>query len=395
MTTATESTDTAAAGSEAAAEGFVLGRGDSPGPALGSARRARKLAIVRIASELRLSPETIEALERDDYDRLPSPVFVAGYIRSYARLLGLDPAPLIARFHALHPGAEPPPRSVPRMARSGQTTRPRRNASAAIGFVAVVVAAVGIGGYLWLRAGGSDIPEGAEPARDEAPAPLATLEGSAEQPAADAPVTGSADDGDSFSSGGAGLDEAVQPSVSTETTRSGELPLPAAPGAESQTLDLAIGSREPSWPPEAPAEAGGADLPDTNEEASTDAQDWPRAEADRGPAPADAESAEPAADVEPAAGPSEVVLAFTGPCWVDIRDATGEVLLFGEKGDGDRHVLDGPAPYSLVIGNAAALRMTVGGEPFDVNAIAVGNVARFDLDPDETAAGPADDSEAD
>jgi len=87
---------------------------------------------------------------------------------------------------------------------------------------------------------------------------------------------------------------------------------------------------------------------------------------------------------------AEVVVSFSGPCWVDIRDAEGEVLLFGEMADGDQHVLGGDPPYSLVLGNASATALTVGDKPFDVNAIAKGNVARFTLDPTELD--PADDA---
>ena len=77
----------------------------------------------------------------------------------------------------------------------------------------------------------------------------------------------------------------------------------------------------------------------------------------------------------------DVKIQFSGPCWVDIRDAAGEVQLFGEMADGDSHVLGGEPPYSLVIGNASATEILIGGRPFDVRAVAKGNVARFELDP--------------
>jgi cytoskeleton protein RodZ len=88
------------------------------------------------------------------------------------------------------------------------------------------------------------------------------------------------------------------------------------------------------------------------------------------------------ATIDPQATP-EVVATFSGPCWVDIRDAAGQVLLFGEMAAGDRRVLDGDPPYSLVVGNASATELTVGGRAFDLRAIAKGNVARFKLDPAE------------
>ena len=49
----------------------------------------------------------IESLERDDYEALPSRVFVIGYIRKYACRVGLDPEPLVAAYRAAVPEAEP------------------------------------------------------------------------------------------------------------------------------------------------------------------------------------------------------------------------------------------------------------------------------------------------
>ena len=98
----------------------------------------------------------------------------------------------------------------------------------------------------------------------------------------------------------------------------------------------------------------------------------------------DQTATEPAEDQPaPTPGSDRVDLAFTGPCWVDIRDAKGTVLLFGEMARGDQETLAGEPPYSLVIGNAAAVEMTIGGTPYDVRAVARGNVARFEIDPRE------------
>jgi cytoskeleton protein RodZ len=87
----------------------------------------------------------------------------------------------------------------------------------------------------------------------------------------------------------------------------------------------------------------------------------------------------PATTSPPAA--HEVVLAFSGPCWVDIRDSDDDFKLFGEMNKGDRHLLGGKAPYSVILGNTAAASISVDGEPFDLAPYARGNVARFTLDP--------------
>ncbi len=58
------------------------------------------------------------------------------------------------------------------------------------------------------------------------------------------------------------------------------------------------------------------------------------------------------------------------------------MVLTGEMAKGDRRVLAGEPPYSFVIGNASATKLTVGGKPFDLPRRSRGNVARFKLNPE-------------
>jgi cytoskeleton protein RodZ len=76
-----------------------------------------------------------------------------------------------------------------------------------------------------------------------------------------------------------------------------------------------------------------------------------------------------------------IVMTFSAPCWVDVRDSTRKFKLFGEMPKGSRRVLGGEPPYQLVIGNARAVTIEINGEPFDISRFAKGNVARFTLDP--------------
>lgn len=71
-------------------------RGPSPGEELRRAREARGWPVERVAERLRLRTEQIVALERDDHSAFPALIFVSGYVRNYARLLGIDAAPLLA-----------------------------------------------------------------------------------------------------------------------------------------------------------------------------------------------------------------------------------------------------------------------------------------------------------
>jgi len=73
-------------------------KGPLPGEVLREARRARGLSLQYIARELRLSVKTIDALENDDYRLLPAIIFVQGYIRNYALVLGIDEEALLIQF---------------------------------------------------------------------------------------------------------------------------------------------------------------------------------------------------------------------------------------------------------------------------------------------------------
>ena len=87
---------------------FVDPTGDiSPGERLRKAREAADLSVRDVATTLRLEPRTIEALESGSFDELPAPTFVRGYLRGYARVVGLPPDPLLDLYerHGFTPPA--------------------------------------------------------------------------------------------------------------------------------------------------------------------------------------------------------------------------------------------------------------------------------------------------
>ena len=71
-----------------------------PGQRLRQARLRRGYDLTQVARELRLTPERVKAIENEDYPRLPDAVFVVGYVKSYARLLDLDPEALGEAYRA-------------------------------------------------------------------------------------------------------------------------------------------------------------------------------------------------------------------------------------------------------------------------------------------------------
>jgi len=68
------------------------------GQELAAAREARGLALADVAQSLKFAPRQLEALEQERFDALPGATFARGMVRSYARLLKLDPEPLVERI---------------------------------------------------------------------------------------------------------------------------------------------------------------------------------------------------------------------------------------------------------------------------------------------------------
>ncbi len=72
----------------------------SVGEMLADRRRALGLSVEDVALKLKFRVRQIEALERGRFERLSGPTFVRGMVRAYARLVGLEPDPLIERMAA-------------------------------------------------------------------------------------------------------------------------------------------------------------------------------------------------------------------------------------------------------------------------------------------------------
>ena len=65
------------------------------GPILKKARIESKRSLKEIAAKLHIKEEYLNAIERDDYDNLPSNTFVVGYVKSYSKLLGINTQKLL------------------------------------------------------------------------------------------------------------------------------------------------------------------------------------------------------------------------------------------------------------------------------------------------------------
>ena len=81
--------------------------GDGPGAYLRKAREEANMSVDKVATALLLHSHTVELLDADAYASLPAPTFVRGYLRGYARVLGLPSGPVLDMYD--RQGFEPPP----------------------------------------------------------------------------------------------------------------------------------------------------------------------------------------------------------------------------------------------------------------------------------------------
>jgi hypothetical protein len=73
------------------------------GNELKQARERAALSIEQISERTKIQPHKIEALEADDFDSLPTGIYLEGILRAYAHEVALDSVPLIARIRLEHP----------------------------------------------------------------------------------------------------------------------------------------------------------------------------------------------------------------------------------------------------------------------------------------------------
>jgi len=80
----------------------------SVGETLSRARRKRGLSIDDVSADTRIRATLVAAIEADQFDPCGGAVYARGHIRSIARVVGIDPVPLVAEFDATHESERPP-----------------------------------------------------------------------------------------------------------------------------------------------------------------------------------------------------------------------------------------------------------------------------------------------
>lgn len=121
--------------------------GKELGPILRARREELGLTYGDITAQIRVKERYLEAIENEAWENLPPPAFVRGFIRSYARVLGLPEERLVALYRETAPQLSPPTTAMER----SPAQRRARALPYLIGILVLLVAAAGA--YLWFGLG--------------------------------------------------------------------------------------------------------------------------------------------------------------------------------------------------------------------------------------------------
>ncbi len=74
-----------------------------------------------------------------------------------------------------------------------------------------------------------------------------------------------------------------------------------------------------------------------------------------------------------------IIFKFSGDCWVNIYDATGERVAWGIKKTGYTMTISGQAPFNVTVGRPELTEISYNGESVDMSQFGAGNIAKFTL----------------
>ncbi|WP_145185082.1 MULTISPECIES: helix-turn-helix domain-containing protein [unclassified Pseudomonas] len=321
--------------------------GQHPGELLRQARENREWSQAEVARKLNLTVTSLNHLETGAFDKLPGHTFARGYIRAYAKLLGMDQAPLVEAFDQ-YTGTHAKGSDVHSLGRIEEPVRLSHNIMRGVTLL-LLVAVVG-GSFIWWQ------DQGSTKGRDLAKMALEHVE------------VESADGTTQIHP----LDEPEDQAVTAgQQAESAALPLPQASA-------------------EAADQNSSQSAPAASESAPVAAEQAPVQAPAAAPAPASAVAPAPAASSAPAAasapeaaaapaGSAKVAIQFTADCWTQVSDGNGKVLFSAIKRKGDNLELTGKPPFALRLGFARGAQVSYNGQPVDVAPFTSGETARLKL----------------
>lgn len=321
----------------------------NPGETLRQARESNGWSLAEVALKLNLTVNSLSNLEAGAFDKLPGHTFARGYIRAYAKLLGMDQTVLVQQFDQ-STGTDSQGSNVHSLGRIEEPVRVSHTILRVVSLL-LLFAVIG-GGFVWWQDQTSlrtkDLtslsPEHVEVEGADGTTQIHPLD----EPEDQAVAQGQAD--------GTTALALPQADTSAEAPAETEAAAPAAPAPAAPAHSAAPVVSIPVAPaPTAPV-------------VST-----PPASASVTP------TIPPPAAAAPVAGQGQVQLQYTADCWTQVTDGTGKVLLSGLKRKGENVSVSGKPPFSVRLGFARGAQVSYNGQVVDVAPFTSGETARLKL----------------
>ncbi|NWF11412.1 helix-turn-helix domain-containing protein [Pseudomonas salomonii] len=317
----------------------------NPGETLRQARESNGWSLAEVALKLNLTATSLGNLEAGAFDKLPGHTFARGYIRAYAKLLGIDQTVLVQEFDQFT-GTDSQGSNVHGLGRIEEPVRVSHTILRIVSLL-LLIAVVG-GGFVWWQDQASqrtkDLTSNAMEHVEVESADGTTQIHPLDEPEDQAVAQGQA------ASQVPATTEQPTPEAGTAPAATAAVPaptVPAAPVAQAHTPTA------PAAPTQAPATS-----------------------APVAPAPA---AISPPTTSALIAGDGHIQITFIADCWTQVTDGNGKVLFSGLKRKGDTLDQGGKPPLTLRLGFARGAQVAYNGQPVDVAPFTSGETARLKL----------------
>ena len=314
--------------------------GINPGETLRKARENKNWSQADVAVKLNLTVQALGHLESGAFAKLPGNTFARGYIRTYAKLLGIDQEPLVVAFDQLT-GSNATGSSVHALGRIEEPAHVAQNLLRVVSFLLLV--ALALASYFWWqdRSQGQRVDTSINNVLEHIE--VEGADGSTQIHPLDEP------EDQAVTAGQAGL----------------ELALPEVAPEVAAQPEVAPVTTQPSVP-------AGAALPSATAPAPI-VSAAPTASLAAAPTPSEGQAP------TPASGDGLVSVRFTANCWAQLTDVNGKVLFSALKRAGETLELAGKPPLELRLGFARGAQVSYNGQVVDVTPYTSGETARMKL----------------
>ncbi|WP_330207611.1 RodZ family helix-turn-helix domain-containing protein [Pseudomonas sp. AM14(2022)] len=329
----------------------------NPGETLRQARESNGWSLAEVALKLNLTVTSLSNLEAGAFDKLPGHTFARGYIRAYAKLLGMDQTVLVQQFDQ-STGTDSQGSNVHALGRIEEPVRVSHTILRIVSLL-LLVAVIG-GGFVWWQ---DQTSQRSKDVTSLAPEHVEVegADGTTQIHPIDEPEDQAVAEGQAEGATALALPQSETTAESTGAEPVAPATAPAVPAATT-----------PAAPVHIPAPVVAAP--------ATPAPNAPATPAPTVTAPVVAATSAPTAEAAvPAAGDGQVQLQFTADCWAQVTDGRGKVLFSGLKHKGDSVSVSGKPPLAVRLGVARAAQVSYNGQPVDIAPFTSGETARLKL----------------